>query len=932
MISPTYETANFGPIIGAHERVFRSGPLPTESRSRSPGSVCVGATIVIAYLLRLLIALSLMTGISRAQAISTEARPITTFAPVNVLTLLSDIQIADVRSGHPALDLSTLLNAVLNACAAPGQSVSIRFPGPGTYGIGNELVAAKCPVEIIIDRGASIVQIADFPVGEVDGKGLPLTRQRGMIRIMPAAAGSHISGDGTIDGNRAALVSLYLATPKAPQPGLYAMAQEWSCVLIKGARDVVINGLTLRNCMTSGAASYGGDGIVFRDLTIGDSSKAIAVQGGGDRPPGQPAFCCNGDTRPAHHVTIENIRAYNIGNNVGGTPIPFWQYGFEIRDLIYYKIRDISIEGYHPVRFDTAGNRIGDPQGAAIVMERMFFGDISGINITGLDDTATSKMASSGLWLNGFFDSHASNISIKGAYWGLEIDGAQRSTLDRAVLDCNWNTSSVSGFAQGAGLRVKGNAILPSVRGLTSQFDHWSMMPAYALTVTSVFGTRCAVGAQIMSAHVSIGNSAFNANAKTGVLAWATELHTETYPALVPPDLSDLSLADVETSYNGQVGLQFNDGVGAHVSNLRANNNGQDPGSAGPSYQAGIAFAGPTAKPSISLSNWAANDTQGFTRAKAISFAPGATKADNQIVVVINSGRDLAVGQHILVKNGSGVGDIDARIMDITNDYYTLRTRVPTTLSENGNLTKMAGTVSVSAGRNVLIGKGTSFTRVITGPVFIKIQDQYLKVGRVMSDTVALLDTTAGAAIADASAEMVQCDLAGIPSQRFGLYLSANSGVSGLSFGPWGSYQATNMVAGTFIGSIGALADGQEFLLESGPVHVTRSSTNVFPTIAAAEAASLLPASYTFQVMQTVANTSGLKLLGQDDHVSVELFGNISPAKNNTARGRIMHWPASSGDLRFGLQTVDGNVPSNGQVRLGILFRKVVPPPYPSVP
>jgi len=66
-----------------------------------------------------------------------------------------------------------------------------------------------------------------------------------------------------------------------------------------------------------------------------------------------------------------------------------------------------------------------------------------------------------------------------------------------------------------------------------------------------------------------------------------------------------------------------------------------------------------------------------------------------------------------------------------------------------GNLTSLAGTVSLTAGSQTLSGSGTAFTTAITGPVYLKVGGQYVKVIRVNSDTSAVIET--GAPVAEPS-------------------------------------------------------------------------------------------------------------------------------------------------------------------------------------
>jgi len=811
----------------------------------------------------------------------------------SVLTLLDANQAADVRSGNPTIDLAPVLKATLNTCMPGLPLPNVDIPAGVVVAIKSEIFANACKFRLNVD--GEIRQIAVFPSSP--------DAPQAIIHISGNAKGSIVTGSGKINGNRAALISAYSALPTIPVYGnTRVTGQEQSCILAQYVDYVTISEITTEGCLSHALNVSATRGARILNVKVKDSSKVWAFQSN-------------------DHFVAENIVATDIGNQVNGTPIPTFNYAFETRDLTHFRIAGVRLNGYSPLQFMGPGatNGIGDPKPGGFHGESLSDGTIEDVQLDGY--TYADARAVNSAWggvLSGLTDVNIRSFKAKGFFSPLEIDGPTRVTLDGFNLDCNWNTAG----GESIGLLARGAGMTP--KNIASPQDHWTNQPGYDLTISNGNATRCSKGALLATGNTLVNSVRFNGNLVNGLLLWSTLPNNATFPGAILPYLGRVTVANSEAQFNGQAGVQINDAIGVDLPGLHASNNGQEQPGGG--FQAGVLLLGPGLKDRITMSAWSAGDDQSFTLAKNASFIPGKTDSSNRFSMVMASGERLAVGQHVLIKNGTGSADINVKILDITNDVYTAQTASTATFSETGNLTNLAGKVSLTAGSQTLSGSGTAFAAAITGPVYLKVGGQYVKVIRVISDTLALIETGAPATVSGVSAQLVQATVAGIPSQNFGINDPAGQNVSRFSFGPYGSYSAEgNLIAGTTIGDFSSLVDGQEVLIEGGVINANTTSgdTQLIGQVGAnAQAVSL---AYRVKVVSTIMGTAGpVQVLLGANQAALPL-ASMAVAAGSAAGGPIANgqaWGWVSPDVT-NLTARVPSTPTGGQYRGDLLVRKV---------
>lgn len=695
----------------------------------------------------------------------------------SVLTRLSAAQVADVRSGGATIDLAPVLNVAFNACAPGLPAPTFEFP-PGVYGIGAPLVASTCPINIVLDAGATIRVIAPFPLAPT------VDSIYGAIQFSGNASGSTLTGSGTIDGNRsnAAILAAYLAGPRSVQSnGLYVMTSLWECVAFGGMNDITVDGITLKGCMTDAIQrSSTGFRAKVRNVRILDSSVAIVANGNA------------GDT-------WENITARNIGNVVNGQAIPYFSYAMNFFSQTNLTVNGVTLDGYQVLAYDgtpsSPGTRIGDPQGAVIQFQRLTNGTIRGITGRGINFDTTSDKRRSNAIFGTFCDScenvTMSDLSFTGTYFGITLFAPRGLSLSNFVIDGQYNTTPATALGVGAssGLAILPTAQLTGQAGLSSAFDHNNMDPGRHVSISNGTVRRSGIGLALYSGNANLSNIETTANLQSGVQIWATA-RGNSYPNAPLFMPRDLMLDNIRSTYNGACGFQIHDGVDINYSNLVANNNFQDSTTgcaAGVSLTAGFG----TKKQRNSFSGWAANDNQSEAITATASFLPGASTSGVYQFIASNSSQ-LHVGQRILVKNGGGSGtDLNVKVTDITNDNVTVQTQgASTAWSPAACTTSLPGTVSQTAGQYLLNGSGTNFTTSLTGPAYLLAGGQYLRVGAVRSDVLLQMDSTPSPSVSGASASLVGCAIQGIPSQQVGFAAPADPTISDTSLGDPSSWQA----------------------------------------------------------------------------------------------------------------------------------------------
>jgi parallel beta-helix repeat protein len=277
--------------------------------------------------------------------------------------------------------------------------------------------------------------------------------------------------------------------------------------------------------------------------------------------------------------------------------------------------------------------------------------------------------------------------------------------------------------------------------------------------ITGGFIRRFTRGGIMRDNSHSMHGVAVYANLLDGIIVDAQTVDSW-FPNEADQDLQS-SISDCRIFNNGRIGLLVTKADRSRLAGNLIYNNGQDTtqsvdSRAGISLVAGRAFD--------LLGNTVA-DEQTFTIADSVSFQP--QTGSILTVYMSNSGR-IDLGQFIRLVNATGSGDVTAKIIDIgLNDEVTLQAATSVTLSATGNTTALTGTWSGSG--LVLTGTGGAADTEITGAVFVTNGSQWRRVRRVTNANSITIDTAFSPALSGATLSVLTVDLAGIPSQSYGL-------------------------------------------------------------------------------------------------------------------------------------------------------------------
>ncbi len=159
-------------------------------------------------------------------------------------------------------------------------------------------------------------------------------------------------------------------------------------------------------------------------------------------------------------------------------------------------------------------------------------------------------------------------------------------------------------------------------------------------------------------------------------------------------------------------------------------------------------------------------DDQSWTLTDGASFEPASASTTLNIYSV--SLANMGEGQKIKIVNGTGAGDIDAKIVDIgVDDKITLEAASAVALSSTGNTAALTGTWSGSG--VTLSGISTAANTELPGSYWITDGSEWRRVTKVASATSITIDRAFTAVLSGASLTVLKVDLQGIPSQQYGI-------------------------------------------------------------------------------------------------------------------------------------------------------------------
>jgi hypothetical protein len=638
-------------------------------------------------------------------------------------------------------------DAIQRAINAAGQgSGAVTLP-KGIYSV-NPNINVDSPVNIQLQAGCIVRQRS---LGTTSG----LTFMRfALFTFNSGAVGSAITGPGILEGNRQNLASAFLALPKTHNSYSYTI-EFFYCGIVSYCSNLTICNLTIKGFLGSAILHLFGDNGNLYDIDIQDCTNALLYQS-------------------SKNAMISHINVISVSNIVNNVAIPVWQHPIQFRILFNCSINNITVAEFSAKVKDANGNDIGDPYPITFSFSTTNNSNISNLKAnkytydpTDLSMTADSQSFEITSVTSCTFDNLIGLESLR----GMMIASGLNNVFSNCVFDSKGNQQLNNVLSPG---------ILICLGGINTPIG--SVDTDYRATATTkdnffnnIVISGYLIGVQVSSSDITLNSVKCFNNVEYGFVIREWIKNSPNFPEGDIPNIERVKLIGCEGSYNGLGGLAYSGGSYISVIGGEFSNNGQDSTSQSP-LRNGIISAGSSPVSFVSHVGLRASDTQNFTKLKSISFIPSLTNNKNQISVLLNNPDLLHAGQRILVVNGTGSGDINAKIASLDKDSAILQTTSPETFSETGNLTTLTGTVSASLGSLNLTGSGTFFKAQIKGTCFIKINSNYYRVARVFSDTSLQVDVVGGLPLlSGATANLVLCDIHGIPSQLHGLYFVNNT-------------------------------------------------------------------------------------------------------------------------------------------------------------
>jgi hypothetical protein len=329
------------------------------------------------------------------------------------------------------------------------------------------------------------------------------------------------------------------------------------------------------------------------------------------------------------------------------------------------------------------------------------------------------------------------------------------------------------------------------------------------------------------------------------------------------------------------------------------------------------------------------SDTQLYTKTNVVSFAPGTTDGNNRYVFTMIEPTALEYGHFITLNNVlTGPASATGQVFTMDHDEVTLEFSSAKTFVDTSSLTNLTGTFNSSG--TTLTGTGSLLLTEVIGRVYVKADGEYRQILKVVSDTSANLSSAFTLPLSGDTAQIVRCNLVGVPSQQHGLYMAQN--MTKVVFSPGGNTVSAVVPFvkwyTTLNGMVESIAPGQEMVLYSTGTFDAATFTNLYasvPSITNGYGYEIV--GYRFQILTDVTDTSGstigLALVGG----STQAFETgLAVVKNTKATGNVV--PERLGadtQLRATFSGGADNTPSGGTYQVELRVRRAGFKPFTDV-
>ena len=546
----------------------------------------------------------------------------------------------------------------------------------------------------------------------------------GIFKFMAGSAGSVIEG-GTLDGNREGLATYYNGHSRLGKDN------HWWGIRAEYVEDICIKDIRFRNFMNDAFYAYNSNRFKALNIDVRDCGVAFTVQGAEDI---------------WNTGAVVNVTARNIGNVINGVAYYMFQHGAVFcnqTDFFY----NVSIDGFCGSKQGTDNNSTSggkEPVPAAAAFYKL---DNGVINASIRNYTTPANLTSKNTATDFVTVSNCSgSLDTFGFEHGAGFGTCIGNTFD---LSLDGNYINIAGYPREGILITFGGVLDVNVAGLAGETTSNLSSRDNIFTGTV---QRFGVGVRDEGMSNNLSNLSVFGNVTDGIQLVSANGSSNAYPTSRNRLSGKRILIGTKAFSNGEAGIIYTGGSADSISNCFVRDNAQTFGDR--YFPVNIMVAASTGEGvDLAIQNNDCDVTTPVSILQDVSFVPGTaslrpsnTTYSNSLnlthtyQVLSRTPNNYTVGQIVKLKNVlAGNQDVDGKIIDIQQDYFTLAHSAAVVYDTSNSLVNLSGTIAISGVS--IAGVNTLFLTEVDFPVYLKYGTEYRRIVYIYSNTSALVDS-----------------------------------------------------------------------------------------------------------------------------------------------------------------------------------------------
>lgn len=580
-------------------------------------------------------------------------------------------------------------------------------------------------------------------------------------------------------------------------------------------------------------------------------------------------YAVNADYLKTKDVSVLSLNA-NISNN--------YPHGFDLKTSSNCNIGIITVKD---ATGDTSGS---DPFLSAVTIDSVANAKVAGFEVSNMASSTLKPLALSIIGADKCTFG-AVNVSGYGGGRHVEIIGFERSTIDLGTISGGFEARGGGASGSSSGIIVSNSGTYSDGVGRANSAANTSIIRGGYITGMLNCGVLC-IGSNIVfektKCHGNLIGWAINAESlhdnQTSSGAFPTGSFINT--------VSNVLLDNCEAQYNDQNGVFVGTTKRLKIIGGVFENNNQSAGAF-----AGVQLDGASTR--VVSSPFVSGASVGDRQSTAYPLTGGALKSaslnptqtlstSSSFAVSMLNADEIGVNQRLsLIGVGTAGVDVAVKVLSKTLDEITV---IPT--SYNGAVVMagevLTGSISATAGSKTITGTGTLFISQLPQRMWVKLNatSEYVRVVKVLSDTVCYAETNVGTTTSGGSILKYRCPITAAVTQTTGVKVVGNcTDVRVPSLCPNGSSNALDFASITSISEMAEIWQDTFTILKTGNSTVATGATITFPVA--------FPTGLTPKVVATVGDSTVYSCSVYN--VSVSGFS----VAHNGVGSRVISWSAS---------------------------------------